>query len=179
MSEHNELGSSPMHVLLVVAAEGRHNNADVLQGERWAFEYRTCPPRMMAGLPIPTSETAKGTNIMKTIAMVLMALATALLLAACSESPAEGCWITHANGVGLGSQVLLPGNGEALAMNPGDSYLIWCARKIDNSSVGDIISEDQQTLRIAALPHDAELQIYPNERDTVYRGQPVYSSANV
>ena len=116
---------------------------------------------------------------MKTIAMVLMALATALLLAACSESPAEGCWITHANGVGLGSQVLLPGNGEALAMNPGDSYLIWCARKIDNSSVGDIISEDQQTLRIAALPHDVELQIYPNERDTVYRGQPVSSSANV
>ena len=118
-------------------------------------------------------------NIIKTIVMALVASAVALLLAACSESPAEGCWITHANDVELSSQVPLPGDGEALAMNPGASYQIRCARKIDDSSVGYIFSQDQQTLRIDALPHDAEIQIYPNERDTVYRGQPVSSSANV
>ena len=113
---------------------------------------------------------------MKTIVVLLVA---ALFLTACSTNPTEGCWITHANGVKLNPQVQMLGNGEALAMVPGRSYQISCVRKIDNSSIGDIISEDQRTLRITALPLDAELRIYPNERDKIYRGMPVPSSENV
>ena len=113
---------------------------------------------------------------MKVICMAMLALIV-LLLSGCSPHPTEGCWITHTNGVALDPQVQFPLNGVSLAMNPGDSYQIWCARNINNSTVGDIISEDRQTLRIASMP--TEVEIYPNERDKVYLGHSVSSSANV
>ena len=115
---------------------------------------------------------------MKTVVMAVLALAV-VLLTACSENRIEGCWITHADGVELSPQVPFPADAEPLAMNPDDSYQIWCARKINSNSHGNIISEDQRTLKIDALPRDAELHIYPNERDAVYRGHSVSSSANV
>lgn len=115
---------------------------------------------------------------MKTIFMAVLALAVGILVS-CSESRTEGCLITHVNGVSLNPAVPLPANDESVAMNPGDSYRVWCAREIRDSSVGDVISEDRRILRIASLPTDAELEIRPNERDAVYRGHPVPSSANV
>ncbi len=115
---------------------------------------------------------------MKTIVMAALALAVGLLTA-CSESPTQGCLITHVNSVKLNPAVSFPSNAEPIAMNPGDSYQIWCAREISDFSVGDIISVDQQTLRIASLPADVELEIRPNEREAVYRGHPAPSSANV
>ena len=115
---------------------------------------------------------------MKIIAITALALAAALLTA-CSESPAQGCLITHVNSVKLNPAVSFPTNAEPVAMNPGDSYQIWCAREIRDFTVGDIISEDQQVLKIASLPADIELEIRPNERDSVYLGHPISSSANV
>lgn len=115
---------------------------------------------------------------MKTIVIFTLALAVGSLIA-CSESPTEGCWITHANGVKLEPSVQFPVNAEHIAMNPGDSYEVWCAREIRDFSAGEIISADQQTLRIARLPADVSLEIRPNERDAVYRGHPVPSSENV
>ena len=115
---------------------------------------------------------------MKTIVMAALALAVGLLTA-CSESRTEGCLITHVNSVKLKPAVPFPTNAEPVAMNPGGSYQIWCAREIRDFSVGDIISEDQQILKIASLPADVELEIRPNERDAVYRGHPVPTSANV
>lgn len=110
---------------------------------------------------------------------IVVVSAVALILLACSPNHTEGCWITHSSGVKLDQQVQFPINGDALAMNPDQSYRIWCARNIDKSNVGDIISEDQRTLRIVDLPHDTQLQIYPNERNRMYRGQPVRSSENL
>ncbi len=115
---------------------------------------------------------------MKTIVTAMLML-VALLLISCSANPTEGCRITHVNGVELKPAVQFPANAEPVAMNPGDSYQVWCVREINRSSVGDIITEDRQTLRIASLPADAELEIYPDEREAVYRGHPVPSSTNV
>ena len=116
---------------------------------------------------------------MRIIVMVL-ALALLLVLAACSAaSHSEGCWITHNDDTKLNPEVPLPREGEPLALSPGDSYQVWCARKINESSIGDIITEDQRTIRINPMPADAELRVYPNERDAVYVGQPVASSADV
>ena len=115
---------------------------------------------------------------MKTIVIAALALAAALLTA-CSESPTQGCLITHVNSVKLNPPVPFPANSEPVAMTPGDSYQIWCAREISDFTAGDIISVDQQTLRIASLPADIALEIRPNEREAVYRGHPAPSSANV
>lgn len=111
--------------------------------------------------------------------IIIMTLALALLLAACSANHTEGCWITHNNEINLNPDVPLPRDGEPLAMNPGDSYRVWCARTINESSIGAIIDEEQQTLRIEAMPQDTELRVYPNERDAVYLGQPVAASGDV
>ena len=114
--------------------------------------------------------------------IIVMALALTLLLSACSASPpedTEGCRVTHANDVKLNPAVPLPMNSEPLALNPGDSYQVWCARKINESNIGNIITEDQRTIRIAPMPDDTELRVYPNERDAVYVGQPAASSADV
>lgn len=111
--------------------------------------------------------------------IIVMALVLALLFAACSTDHTEGCWITHTNETKLNPNVPLPGDGEPLAMNPGDSYRVWCARKINESSIGTIIDEEQQTIRIEAMPQDVELRVYPNERDAIYLGQPVAASRDV
>ena len=114
--------------------------------------------------------------------IIVTALALALLLAACSVNQAdytEGCWITHANDIKLNPAVPLPREGEPLALNPGASYQTWCAREISESSIGNIITEDQRTIRIDSMPRDAELHVYPNERDSVYVGQPAASSEEV
>ena len=116
---------------------------------------------------------------MKTIIVTAVLTLFVGLLFACSESPTEGCWITHANGVKLNPSVQFPVDAEPIAMNPGVSYQVWCAREISASNAGDIITEDRQTLRIASLPSDVGLEIYPNEREAVYRGHPVPSSADV
>lgn len=116
--------------------------------------------------------------MMRTIVILTLALAVGSLVA-CSENPTEGCWITHTNGVKLEPRVQFPVNAEHIAMNPGDSYEVWCAREIRDFSAGEIISADQQTLRIARLPADVGLEIRPNERDAVYHGHPVPSSENV
>ena len=111
--------------------------------------------------------------------IIVMALALALLFTACSASHTDGCWITHTNEVNLNPDVPLPRDGEPLAMNPGDSYRVWCARTINESSMGAIIDEEQQTIKIEAMPQDAELRVYPNERDAVYLGHPVAASGDV
>ena len=110
------------------------------------------------------------------------ALSVALTALACTSNlseQSEGCWITQANGIRINPQLRLTSEGEAIALSPGASYQIWCARRINESNIGNIISEDQQTLRISSMPHDTELRVLPNERDTVYRGQPVASSRDV
>ena len=111
--------------------------------------------------------------------IIAIALAMALLLTACSTNHTKGCWITHTNEIELNPNVPLPGDGEPLAMNPGDSYRVWCARTINESSMGAIIDEEQQTIKIEAMPSDAELRVYPNERDAEYLGQPVAASGDV
>ena len=112
--------------------------------------------------------------------IILLALALFPVLAACSApAQTEGCRVTHTNEIKLNSEVPLTRDGEPLALNPGDSYQVWCARKINESNMGDIITEDQRTIRIDTMPADTELRVYPNERDTVYSGQPVASSGSV
>ena len=115
---------------------------------------------------------------MKTIVMAALALAAGLLIA-CSENMTEGCLITHVNGVELKPAVPFPADSEPVAMNPGYSYQVGCAREIRDFSAGEIISEDQKILRIASMPADTELEIRPNERDALYRGRPSPYSANV
>ena len=119
---------------------------------------------------------------MRTFAISIAA--AVLLLTGCStpsadELPEEGCWITQASGVDLASHVEIPSEGAPVAMNPGDSYEIRCAREIIVTSVGKSISEDQKLLRIDSLPDDRTLKIETNERDVVYRGQPSSSSENI
>lgn len=111
--------------------------------------------------------------------IIVMALVLALLFTACSTNHTEGCWITQTNETKLNPKVPLPRDGEPLAMNPGDSYRVWCARKISESSIGTIIDEEQQTIRIETMPQDTELRVYPDERDAVYLGQPVSASGDV
>ena len=111
--------------------------------------------------------------------VIIIALALTLFMTACSAARTEGCWVTHTNDIKLNPEVPLPLEGEPLALNPGDSYQVWCARRINESNLGDVITEDQRTIRIDPMPADAKLRVYPNERDTVYAGQPVVSSSDV
>ena len=119
---------------------------------------------------------------MKTFAIAIAV--AVLLLTGCASSsadelPEEGCWITHSNGADLVSHVRIPKEGAPVAMNPGDSYEIRCARDVIVTSVGRSISENQKLLRIDSLPEDRMLDIETNERDTVYRGQPSSASESV